>query len=234
MTTSPPVLLGLIGSSLTLTLAIGIALAAVAWGAMFAPDREGFWPRAGLAGAAIAVYAVAVEPHVIGHLLSPARWELDVLLGVGSGLVLYVVFWIGEQLLVIVAPTLAAEVGDLYDVKGKTRPAFIPLVLTIAAPAEELFFRGLVQQRAGFLIALAVYGAVHIWERKVILVLAALAGGLYWGGLLTLTHGLVAPLVSHYVWALLIIVYRPARPTETARRIGSRVRVRLGRQPTGS
>jgi membrane protease YdiL (CAAX protease family) len=232
-TTSSEPLIALIASSVPLTLVIGVVVAAAGWGAMFATDRKGFWTRAALAGAASAVYAVAVEPHVIGHLLTRPRWELDIGLGVASGLVLYAIFWIGEQALVIVFPKLADEVGDLYAVKGATKPLYIPMVLAIAAPAEEIFFRGLVQQRAGVLIALAVYGAVHLWERKVILILAALAGGLYWGALLSLTGGLVAPVVSHLVWALLIIVWHPARPTARAQQIGARFRAVLRRQPAG-
>jgi membrane protease YdiL (CAAX protease family) len=220
---SPPIL-ALIASSVALTVAIGVVIAAAGWGAMFAAGRRHFWTRAALAGAAIAAYAIAVEPHVIAHLLTRPRWELDGAVGVASGVVLYAVFWIGEQVLVILLPTLAAEVGDLYDVRGETKPAYVPLILAVAAPAEELFFRGLVQQRAGIAIAVVVYGAVHLWERKVILVLAAVLGGLYWGALLSLTGGLVAPVVSHLVWAMLIIVWRPARPTARAERIGARVR----------
>jgi membrane protease YdiL (CAAX protease family) len=209
------------------TVVIGVVIAAAGWGAMFAAGRRHFWTRAAVAGAAVAIYAVAVEPHVIGHLLTRPRWELDLALGVASGVALFVIFWIGEQLLVIVLPTLAAEVGDLYAVRGETRPAYVPLILAIAGPGEELFFRGLIQQRAGFALALVVYAGVHLWERKVILVVAALIGGLYWGALLSLTGGLVAPIVSHLVWAMLIIVWRPARPTARAERIGGRVRAAL-------
>lgn len=231
MTTSPPIvaLVALVASSVPVTVVIGVMIAATGWGAMFAAGRRHFWTRAGLAGLAIAAYTVAVEAHLAGHLLTRPRWELDLAVGVGSGVVLFAVFWIGEQLLVIVLPTLAAEVGDLYAVRGETKPAYVPLILLVIAPAEELFFRGLVQQRAGIAIALVVYGAVHLWERKVILVTAAVVGGAYWGALLTLTGGLVAPIASHLVWALLIIVWRPARPTARAERIGVRVRAAMGR-----
>jgi membrane protease YdiL (CAAX protease family) len=234
VTTSPSLPIALIASSVTVTVVIGVVVAAAGWGTMFAAGRRHFWIRAALAGAAVAIYAVAVEPHVIGHLLTRPRWELDLALGVGSGVLLYAVFWIGEQLLVIAVPALANEVGDLYSVRGATRPGYVPLVLAIAAPAEELFFRGLVQQRAGFVIALAVYGAVHLWERKAILVIAALVGGLYWGALLSLTGGLVAPIASHLVWAMLIIVWRPARPTARAERIGAQVRETFRRRFGGA
>lgn len=215
---------------MTLKLIFGIILAAVAWGCMFAPRRDGFWTRAAAAGAAIGIYAVAVEPAVIGRLFDRRHWAGDLGVGILAGTVLYAVFWVGEQLLVIVVPPLADEVGDLYAVRGRTASWYMPLVLAIAAPGEELFFRGLVQHQAGIAVALVVYGGVHLWERKVILVVAALVGGLWWGLLLTWTGGLIAPVVSHLVWCLIIIVWRPARPAARAQRAGVRVRAACKRR----
>jgi membrane protease YdiL (CAAX protease family) len=209
----------------------GIVVAAAGWGLMFAAGRRHFWSRAAVAAVAVAAFTVAVEPHVAGHLLARRHWAGDIAVGVVSGLLLYAVFWAGEQLLVVVAPGVAAEVADLYAVRGEIDPRWIPLVLCLAGPAEELFFRGLLQQQDGFAIALAVYAAVHLWERKVVLILAALVGGVYWGLLLTWTGGLVAPIVSHLLWGLLIIWWRPARPTARAARVGDRLRVALRRSP---
>ena len=79
-------------------------------------------------------------------------------------------------------------------------------------------------------IGLVVYGAVHLRERKVILVLAALLGGV-WGALFTWTGGLIAAVVSHLLWSLMIIVWRPARPTAWAERAGVRLRATLRREP---
>ncbi len=195
---------------------------------MFGLRQEGFWTRAALAGAAIGIYAVAVEPTTVGHLFDRRHWAGDIGVGVLSGLVLYAVFWLGEQALVIVLPKLAVDVGDLYAVRGQTKPWFMPVVLSIVAPGEELFFRGFLQHRAGIAIALAAYGAVHLWERKLILVLAALLGGVWWGALLSWTGGLIAPVVSHFLWCMMIIVWLPARPTSLAARLGVRVRGAVG------
>lgn len=214
---------------MTIKLAVGVVIAALAWGAMFALRRDGFWTRAAIASAVIGGYAAAVEPTVIGHLFDRRHWAGDIGVGLVSGAALYAVFWLGEQALVMVLPKLAAEVGDLYQVRGRTSVWFMPLVLTIAAPGEELFFRGLVQRQAGVAIALVVYGAVHVWERKAILVLAALIGGVWWGGLLVWTGGLIAPTVSHLLWCLMIIVWRPARPTAWAVSAGGRLRAHRGR-----
>jgi membrane protease YdiL (CAAX protease family) len=203
------VLAAALGSGFTLTVVIGVVVAALAWGAMFTLGQRLFWPRAAAAGAVIAVYAVAAGPDRIGRLFSHGSWSIEAAVGVVGGAALYVVFWIGQKLLVVVVPPLAVEVQDLYAVRGATRPATMVAVLTVAASGEELFFRGLLQARIGFLLALALYGAVHIWERKLILILAALAAGAWWGALFSLTGGLVAPVVSHLVWCLLIIVWRP-------------------------
>jgi membrane protease YdiL (CAAX protease family) len=216
-----------------LKLVFGVVLAAAAWAGMFLPRREGFWTRAAAAGAVIAIYAVAVEPSTIGHLFDRRHALADLGVGLASGVVLWALFWVGEQVLVIVLPSLAREVTDLYAVKGSTRGWFMPVVLCIAAPGEELFFRGFVQQRAGFVAALVTYAAVHLWERKVILVLAALIGGVWWGLLLSWTGGLIAPVASHVLWCLMIIVWRPARPLPWAEQLGDRLRGRVGVGPAG-
>ncbi len=214
---------------MTFNLIVGTVIAAGAWGAMFVPRRDGFWTRASLAATVIGVFALAAEPAVIGQLFDRRHWAGDVVVGILGGGALYVVFWVGEQALVIIAPKLAAEVGDLYTVRGRTRPGTIPVVVAIAGAGEELFFRGLLQRQAGVAVALAVYGAVHLWERKIILVVAALAGGVWWGVLLAWTGGLIAPVVSHVLWGLAIIVWRPARPTAWAQRTGGRFRAAFGR-----
>jgi membrane protease YdiL (CAAX protease family) len=207
----------------TVTLVFAAIVGVAAWGFMFALSRRDFWRRAAASGAAVGIYAVAVQPHRIGHLFTTAHPWADVGVGVGGAAVLYAIFWIGEQVLVVVLPTLADEVKDLYDLRGSTKRQYMPLVLALAAPGEELFFRGLWQARAGFVLGLVVYGAVHLWERKVILVLAAVVGGAFWGLLLTWTGGLIAPVVSHLLWCLAIIVWKPARPTELARRWSARL-----------
>ena len=166
----------------------------------------------------------------MGRLFTHGDVAAAAAVGVASGLGLYALFWLGEQLLVVVAPGLAAEVGELYAVKGETRPGFVPVVVAVAATGEELFFRGFLQVRSGVVIALAVYAAVHLWERKLILILAALVAGGCWAALLGLTGGIVAPLVSHLVWGLTIIVWHPARPTAWAQRLGVRVRSAAGRR----
>ncbi len=198
---------------MSVTVIAGLVLAAVAWGALFGLGRADFWSRAALAGISIGAYAIVVQRAELEDLLRPT--VADVGIGVVAAGVLYGVFWSGSAILRRWLPALAAQVGDLYDVRSVRRPARLPItaVLLVVGPCEELFWRGLVQERAGFAVALAGYAAVHLWERKAVLVLAAVVGGAFWGGLFAWRGTLVAPLVSHALWDLAVVVWRPLVPS---------------------
>lgn len=192
----------------------GLVLAAVAWGALFGLGRADFWSRAAVAGIAIGAYAIVVQRAELEDLLRPT--VADVAIGVVAAGVLYGVFWAGSAILRRWLPAVAAQVDDLYDVRSVRRPARLPItaVLLLVGPCEELFWRGLVQERAGFAVALAGYAAVHLWERKAVLVLAAVVGGAFWGALFSWRGTLVAPLVSHALWDLAVVVWRPLVPAQ--------------------
>ena len=191
----------------------GLVLAAVAWGALFGLGRADFWSRAAVAGAAIGAYAVVVQRAELEDLLRPT--VADVTIGVVGAGVLYGVFWAGNAVLHRWLPGVATQVDDLYDVRSVRRPARLPIaaVLLLVGPCEELFWRGLVQERVGFVVALAGYAAVHLWERKAVLVLAAVVGGAFWGAIFTWRGTLVAPLVSHALWDLAVVLWRPLVPS---------------------
>ena len=219
---------------MTAGLVVGVVVAAGAWAAMFAVPRRGFWPRAGIAALVIAAYAVAADPGAIGHQLAQRRWPADLGVGLASGLALYALFWLGEQLLVLLTPSLADEVGDLYQVKGGEPAWAVAAIVAVAATGEELFFRGFLWHRGGVVVGLAVYALVHLPERKVILVLAAAVGGAAWGALFAWTGGLVAPLASHLLWVELIVVVHPARPAAATRRLAAHLRgSEAPRRPAG-
>jgi membrane protease YdiL (CAAX protease family) len=193
----------------TIVVGVGLAVAAVAWGALFGLGRAAFWSRAAVAGLAIGAYAVIAQRAAIGDLLRPTVG--DVAIGVAGAGVLYGVFWAGDALLRRFFPAGAAQVDDLYQVRSMRTSEHLPMVavLLVVGPCEELFWRGFVQARAGFAVALACYAAVHIWERKAVLILAAVAGGAFWGGLFAWRGTLVAPVLSHALWDLAVVVWFP-------------------------
>ena len=180
-------------------------MAAAAWAFLFVPGPDRFWRRAAVAGPVIGGYAVVAERHRLGDLLAPSAVEVAV--GVAGAAVLYGVFLIGDRALGVVAPALGRQVSDLYRVQDGA----VAAVLVVVGLCEELFWRGFVQQRAGFVLALAAYGAVHLWERKPVLVLAAVVAGAFWGALYAWRGSLTAPLVSHALWDLAVVVWFPLR-----------------------
>lgn len=188
---------------------IGLLLAAIAWGLLFAMGRDGFWTRAAVAGAAIGVYALVALRSSLSELF--AFTYVDIVIGIVSAAVLWAVFFVGDRIVTRLFPKLSSEVDDLYAVRGETTAARMPLVLAVIGPAEEIFWRGLIQSRAGIVVALVAYALVHIWERKPILLLAAVVGGAFWGAIYAYTGTLVAPILSHLLWDLAIIVWFPTR-----------------------
>lgn len=185
-------------------------VAALAWAALFRFGRANFWSRALVAGPVIGVFAIVAQREKLEDFLRPTL--ADVAIGVVAAGVLYGVFWAGDRFLRRWLPALAAQVDGLYGVRASR--AFMTAVLVVVGPCEELFWRGLVQQRAGFVVALAGYAAVHVWERKAVLVLAALVGGAFWGALFSWRGTLVAPIVSHALWDLALVVWWPLALSE--------------------
>ena len=194
---------------MSVTVVAGLVVAAVAWGLLFGLGRAAFWSRAAVAGLAIGVYGIVAQRATIGDLLRPTA--VDVAIGLAGAVVLYGVFWAGDALLRRWLPTTAAQVDELYEVRSAPRSERLPIpaVLLLVGPCEELFWRGLVQARAGFLLVLAGYAAVHLWERKAVLILAAVVGGAFWGGLFAWRGTLVAPIISHALWDLAVVVWFP-------------------------
>ena len=188
-----------------LTVGIGVAVAAAAWAFLFIPPLDRFWARAAIAGPVIGLYALVAQRRRLGDLLEPSA--LEVAVGVAAAAVLYGVFRTGDRVLARLAPALCAQVTDLYRVRAGAAAG----VLVVVGLCEELFWRGFVQDRAGFALALAGYAAVHVWERKPVLVLAAVVGGAYWGALFLWRDSLTASLVSHALWDLAIVVWFPLR-----------------------
>jgi membrane protease YdiL (CAAX protease family) len=87
----------------------------------------------------------------------------------------------------------------------------------VIGPGEEVFWRGFLQKRAqsvlgvtaGWLAVSALYAAVHIGSGNLLLVLAAAAGGLFWGYLYFRYGSILVNTVSHTLWDVAIFLLRP-------------------------
>ena len=92
------------------------------------------------------------------------------------------------------------------------------LLLILIGPAEEIFWRGYVQNalskrwnpNTGFIVTTLVYALVHIWSFNFMLVMAALVVGAIWGLAYRLyPQKLGTLIVSHAVWDVAVFVLFP-------------------------
>jgi len=204
---------------------VSLAVATVAWAAMFLPARRGIWPRTWVAALALSATAIACLAAVgrLGEILGPvSATELAIGLAVGGGWL--VATHVGYRILAWLFPTFGAQVRDLYRLReGEATPAQMAGPIVAMGVAEELLFRGVLQGLGGFVLALVAYTAVQAFERKWALALAALLGGAVWGALFAWRVGLVAPIAAHVLWTGVLTFLWPLGDEEpvTATRPGS-------------
>lgn len=204
----------------SLLLAGGLALALAGWTFLFWRPPQGIWPRTWVTATVLSAYA-ALAMAATGRLdtvvgpISPVALVSGVLIG-GAWLV---ATHIGHAVLCRLFPGFLDQISDLYSLREGDRISTMVGPVVAMAGAEELFFRGFVQDRMGLLGAVVVYTAVQVVAGKWALTLAALLGGAVWGGLLWWTDGLVAPVVAHVLWTGALTFVWPLRGC--GRRVGA-------------
>ena len=144
---------------------------------------------------------------------------VECLLAVGLAVALWWVFWVGD----VIAERLFAfsrdQIGAIYALREGRSPIMIGiLLLVLIGPAEELFWRGVVQYRlskllgpdVGFVIAVFCYTFIHVWSFNFMLIGAAAVCGVVWGGFYRLfPRHLPALVLSHAIWDAAVFVFFP-------------------------
>jgi len=192
-------------------LALGTAFGLFAW--TFRGDRRRFWERMTVTGFVLGNLALANEEE-LRRMRPRAR---DVALGLGSAALLYGIFQIGDRVARAVMPRGAKEIKDIYALRTLGAPEDIALRLgAIIGPAEELFWRGFVQRRAGGVAAAAAYGGAHLVTANTTLIGAAGVAGIYWGLLRALGMSMPALITSHIAWDIWIFLLAPTEGAEAS------------------
>lgn len=190
----------------------GLALAYAHFARTFLGPRARFWHRMTTTGLTLGALALASGE---AERVRP-RWR-DVPLGVAVAAGLFAVFQVGDRAARSVMPKGNAEIGDIYALRAIRPKEEIALRLaTIIGPAEELFWRGWLQRRVGWLPASAAYGGAHLVTRNTTLIGAASVAGIYWGALAALGVPMTALIVSHSLWDVWIFLVQPTEPAEPA------------------
>lgn len=194
------------------------ALAGFFWYVLFSPWTSGavlFWPMMAAASgtlAALGFLAQQEEPDIYRFRF----WHA--LAGALSALLLYGFFYIGRQALTWLLPLTGQQINDVYTIRQEAPIGVIVFLLLFwIGPAEEIFWRGFIQQRCmkhfgqwqGLALAAFIYAIVHIWSFNLTLFLAAGVCGLWWGLQFLMFRNLWPVMISHALWDVLIFVVLP-------------------------
>jgi membrane protease YdiL (CAAX protease family) len=175
------------------------------------------WLGTGAAAVASIAGAAWVAGDRLRELLRP-RFAA-VAAGVASGALLAAASHLGYRLAVVVAPALRPLVAALYDELRASPGQLVSVpILAFVIVAEEVIWRGLAVDalaaaRLGPFAqvggATLLYVAPLAASGSLVLVLVGAGCGAVWSTLRVATGGLVAPIVSHLVWAVAVLVVWP-------------------------
>ena len=195
-----------------------IVVAAVLWYEMFSPWTSGnfnFWVM--MSFSAVLLTSLAL-PFLRAHRVFFVWWR-ELLMGIGIAVLLWCVFWVGDKASSWMFDFARPQVDGIYNMKSGTPPWAIGLLLLfVIGPAEELFWRGFVQQRlwirwggnVAFVVTTLVYTLIHLWSFNFMLIMAAFTCGICWGLLYRLfPRHLPAIVISHALWDAAAFVWFP-------------------------
>lgn len=192
----------------------GLALAYTAFGLTFRGPRRQFWNRMTATAFTLGSLALLSEEDLRKVRITPQ----DLVVGLASAGALYGVFVVGDRLARVILPRGGEEIASIYELGSLGEKIDLGARLAlIIGPAEELFWRGLVQKRLierfgplrGAALGTAFYGGAHLVTGNVTLIGAASVAGAFWGGLHALGVPLGALIVSHAVWDVLAFLIAP-------------------------
>lgn len=201
-------------ASLPLTL-VTLVFATGCWFIIFQWQPMNFWLLMAGTTAVLGIIALMFRGNVIRQERISSR---SLIFGLSGAVVLYGIFWLGSHGANMLLPFASEQVSSVYALKTTAHPALIALLLAvIIGPGEELYWRGLLQQTLqdrygtwiGWILGTVAYAGVHMLSGNIMIVIAALVGGAFWGGMYAYTRQLFPVILCHVFWDILIFVIIP-------------------------
>ncbi len=198
-------------------LSIGLAVAYGAFAATFRGRPDHFWQRMTRTGLALGGIALVAEPELRRTRIR-AR---DVAAGLASAAALYSIFRVGDREARRIMPAGGQDIDEVYRLRRlRPRPELALRLALVIGPAEELFWRGLVQRRLAersdrwraAALAAMTYAGAHLASENPTLVGAAGVAGAYWSALAAAGMPLGSLIVSHVAWDIWIFLVAPTAP----------------------
>lgn len=187
--------------------------------ALWVGDRyTSVWLATGIAASISIALCVWMDGSHLRDLLRPTRRSLWI--GLVAGLLMAAGTYALYAIAAFVVPGLHEEVGGLYKtLHDPPGVAFALPVLFVVILSEELVWRGAlfdalpstVSRERAVLLSALVYALPQVGKGSLVLVLVAFVCGVFWGAERVWTRGLVAPLVTHVMWDLLLFVVAPLK-----------------------
>ncbi len=196
-----------------------ILIAAIFWFVMFSPWTSpyiNFWYVMLVAAGTLSILSLAFGKGWKKQISFNAK---DIALGIGSAVVLWAIFYVGNEISALIFDFAQPQVNNVYSMREGQSPLFLGAALLFwIGPAEEFFWRGYVQRTLSesklgatkaFLITTVVYALVHIWSFNFMLVMAALVCGAFWGFLYMKNRNLLTVFISHAIWDVAVFILFP-------------------------
>ncbi|MCM3568715.1 CPBP family intramembrane glutamic endopeptidase [Neobacillus mesonae] len=140
-----------------------------------------------------------------------------ILFGAITGFILYALFWLGYQLIGQLPSAFDKEIRKLYKWFAPSLFWQYLALILVAAPGEEIFWRGFFQKRlmkhfspaVSIVIGACAYASVSYYSGSLLLILASLFSGLVWGFVYFRKKSMPLVIVSHIIFDVLIFIMLP-------------------------
>ncbi len=194
---------------------IAILLPFLLWFIIFIVSPFSFWFMMMSAVIILNVYIIIIR----GYNILPGNFKKeDIIWGIISAFLLYLIFAIGYTLFSQILPNFNDKIEQVYQLRNNYNNFYLIFILLfIIGPGEEIFWRGFLQREfqnifqpvIGLLLTTAIYTMVHLFTGNIGLIIAAAVAGLYWGILYLWKKSLFMIIISHALWDVLILVLFP-------------------------
>lgn len=177
-------------------------------------DRAIFWYI--FSGSILVLITFAMFQEAVDDEASLFKY---ISLGVISGLLIYLLFWLGFQVIDIFNLPFEKSIKKLYRWFAPSQFWHYLALILVAAPGEELFWRGFIQKRliryfgpvASIFGGAILYASAHLYSGTFILMLAAFISGSIWGALYLWKKSMPLVIVSHIIFDIMIFLILPLK-----------------------